>query len=78
MSGSIHKYVLDQLAATKGQWRVVAEETGLSRRTISKIARQEIPNPGVKSVELLAAYFRTSAGDLTAAGHDSTSAAIER
>lgn len=57
MNTSIHQYVLEQLQAYKGQWRIVAEESGLSRRTIEKIARREIPDPGVSKIETLAAYF---------------------
>jgi hypothetical protein len=58
MEDSIHEYVLAQLKATKGKWPKVARETGLSKRTIEKIASEEIPNPGVLSVETLARYFR--------------------
>jgi len=55
---SIYEYVLDRLQMTKGHWPQVAEETGISRRTIEKIARQEVQDPGVKTVEKLAQYFR--------------------
>lgn len=57
-SASIHQYVLDQLEASKGSWPAVAEETGISIRTIEKIARQEVENPGVKTVEQLARHFQ--------------------
>ena len=55
---SIHEYVISRLQASKGRWPVIAEESGVSKRTIEKIARREIPNPGVLTVETLAAYFR--------------------
>lgn len=57
MHDSIHRYVLDQLEATKGSWPTVARESGVSRRTLEKIARQEIADPGVRTVERLANYF---------------------
>jgi transcriptional regulator with XRE-family HTH domain len=55
---SIHEYVLTQLAGAKGRWPTVAKETGMSLRTIEKIARREIRDPGVSSVERLAQYFQ--------------------
>lgn len=58
MEDSIHEYVLSKLAASKGRWPRIAEETGLSKRTIEKIASREIPNPGVVSIETLARHFR--------------------
>jgi transcriptional regulator with XRE-family HTH domain len=57
MNVELHKFVLDELEKAKGRWGHVAQATGISRRTISKIAREEIPNPGIKSVEQLARYF---------------------
>ena len=62
MSESIYQYVLDQLQAAKGRWSQVSEDTGISKRTIEKIARQEVEDPGVKRVETLARYFRKQAG----------------
>ena len=58
MAESIYQYVLNQLQLAKGNWAAVADGTGLSKRTIEKIARREIHDPGVSSVETLAAYFR--------------------
>ena len=55
---SLHEYVISQLQAAKGRWQVVANESGVSRRTIEKIARREVANPGVSYVEKLARYFR--------------------
>ena len=42
MSDSIYQYVLDQLQRAKGDWSAVALASGVSRRTIEKIARKEI------------------------------------
>jgi hypothetical protein len=55
---SIYDYVMSQLEAAKGSWPDVAAGSGVSRRTIEKIARREIKDPGVSSVEKLARYFR--------------------
>jgi hypothetical protein len=54
----IYEYVLEQLQRRKGDWVLIANETGLSVRTIQKIAREEIPNPGIRSVELLFNHFQ--------------------
>lgn len=61
MSESIYKYVLEQLDRVKGTWPAVAEATGISHRTLEKIARQETKDPGVSSIEKLAGYFRDQA-----------------
>lgn len=66
MNTSIHQYVIDQLQAAKGEWSRVAAGSGVSKRTIEKIARREVPNPGVLVVEQLARYFE-SLDDKTAA-----------
>lgn len=58
MTDSIYQYVLAELGNAKGHWPEVAEDTGISRRTLEKIARQEVENPGVKHIETLASYFR--------------------
>ena len=58
MSESMHDYVVDKLQAAKGTWPRIAEQTQISRRTIEKIARREVADPGVSLVERLALYFR--------------------
>jgi len=58
MTDSIYQYVLDQLQDSKGAWPSVARATGISRRTIEKIARQEVKDPGVSLIEKLASHFR--------------------
>lgn len=55
---SIYQFVLRGLEGSKGQWSAVAEATGVSKRTLEKIARREIKDPGVSHVEKLARYFR--------------------
>jgi transcriptional regulator with XRE-family HTH domain len=54
---SIYEFVLEQLEASKGEWPRVAREVGISRRTIEKIARREVADPGVSRIEKLAKYF---------------------
>lgn len=63
MSDSIFEYVLEQLQRHKGQWQSVAMSTGISKRTIEKIATGEIADPGVIKVEKLAEYFRGLGGE---------------
>lgn len=58
MAGSIHDYVVERLQANKGNWPVVAEQTGMSIRTIEKVARKESKAPRIDTLELLAAFFR--------------------
>lgn len=61
MEVSIYQYVIDQLARSKGTWPEVAEQSGVSRRTIEKIASGEIADPGVSHIEKLARHFREHA-----------------
>src|SRR5687768_11842496 len=58
MTDSIYAFVLERLESVKGRWPRVAEESGISLRTIEKIARQEVKDPGVSFIERLAKYFR--------------------
>lgn len=61
MSDSIYAFVLAELAGSKGKWPLVADGSGVSVRTIQKIASGEIEDPGVSHIEKLAAYFRDQA-----------------
>jgi len=58
MTESIYRFVLDQLRAAKGTWPRVAHDTGIPLRTIEKIARREVADPGVSRIEILARYFK--------------------
>lgn len=60
MSVPIHAYVLQKLEATKGRWPEVARQSGVSIRTLSKIARKEIEDPRISTVQRLADYFQTT------------------
>lgn len=55
---SMYEFVLSQLQATKGNWPTVARESGVSFRTVEKIARRQIKDPGVSHIQKLADYFR--------------------
>lgn len=58
MDQPIYDYVLDRLEGHKGRWAEVAEGSGVSRRTLEKIARREIADPGVSHVQKLFDWFR--------------------
>ena len=58
MNDSIFEYVLGKLQSTKGKWSEVADGSGVSYRTLEKIARGETKDPGVLNIEKLAKYFR--------------------
>ena len=57
----IYEFVIDSLAKTKGRWPKVARGSGISLRTIEKIARKEIKGPSVHHVQTLADYFNSLA-----------------
>lgn len=58
MNDSLHEFVLAQLQLRKGHWTEVADGSGIPKRTIEKIARREVADPGVSKIERLAQYFR--------------------
>lgn len=58
MPEAIYEYVLEQLQEHKGRWSAVAHGTGISKRTIEKIARREVKDPGVSLIERLAKHFK--------------------
>lgn len=62
MEMSLYAYVLEQLEASKGRWSEVADGAGVSKRTVEKIARREIEDPGVSHIEKLARYFQEQTG----------------
>jgi len=55
----MYAFVMTRLQGAKGRWREVANGSGVSIRTLEKIARKEIEDPGVSHIEKLAAYFRS-------------------
>ncbi len=58
MNTNIYDFVLSHLEKSKGRWSEVSRGSGVSKRTIEKIARKEIQDPGVSHVQKLADYFR--------------------
>lgn len=57
MQQSMYAFVLERLEESKGTWTAIAQKTGMSKRTIEKIARREIQDPGVSHIEKLATHF---------------------
>lgn len=57
MEETLHERVLRKLEESKGRWAEVAKGSGVSKRTIEKIARREIHDPGVSHIEALARFF---------------------
>lgn len=55
---SMYAFVMDQLQQSKGRWPEVAKGAGVPKRTLEKIARREIVDPGISHIEALAQYFR--------------------
>jgi hypothetical protein len=54
---SMFDRVLNNLDASKGRLPDVAKATGISYRSLQKISLRIIKNPGVRTVEVLDAYF---------------------
>jgi hypothetical protein len=52
------EYVIAKLQAAKGGWPAIAEGAGISLRTLEKIARREVLDPRIGSVQTLFDYFR--------------------
>ena len=57
MKTPIFDFVLAHLEQSKGTWPDLSIATGISRRTIEKIARREIVNPGIGHIQTLADHF---------------------
>jgi hypothetical protein len=58
METTLHDFVISGLQKRKSTWPAIARETGVPYPTIGKIARREIKDPGVTSVETLARHLR--------------------
>lgn len=57
MPFDMHREVLKRLEDTKGQWPKVAKGSRVSKRTLEKIARGLIVDPGVSHIQKLYNYF---------------------
>jgi hypothetical protein len=58
MAESIYDYVVERLQANKGSWPVIAKQTGMSIKTITKTANRTYDAPRIDTLETLAAFFR--------------------
>lgn len=54
---SLLETVIENLNKNAGSWPLIAEESGVSYHTLTKIASGAIKDPGVSKVEALARYF---------------------
>ncbi len=59
MDTSIHSYVIAQISGSGLTYQEIADGSGVNKRTVEKIARKEIEDPGVSHIEKLAAFFRS-------------------
>ena len=57
MKMQLYPYVMNRLARWRGRWPEVAIGSGVSKRTLEKIARGEVRNPTVATVQQLATWF---------------------
>ncbi len=55
----LYDYVMGKLEARTETYQDIAEGSGVPKRTVEKIARREIEDPGVSHVQQLADYFRS-------------------
>lgn len=58
MELTLYEYVVERLASSKQTYQEIAEGSGVPKRTVEKIARREIEEPGVNKIQALADYFR--------------------
>ena len=59
METLLYEYVIGELRSGRLTYRQVAEGSGVSRRTIEKIARREIADPGISRIERIATFLRS-------------------
>lgn len=57
MSTALDTEVLQALENRRGDWKRIAEESGVSYSWISKFANGHIPNPGFKTLSDLRVYL---------------------
>lgn len=58
MISNLYTYVVERLPTSGPDLQTIADETGLSMKTLQKIARGDIYEPGVHKMQKLADYFR--------------------
>ncbi len=57
MEPKLYDFVIERLASSGRTYQEIADGSRVPRRTVEKIARKEIKNPGVSTVQKLADYF---------------------
>ena len=60
MNKPIYTFVLEELAARKGEWPVIARESGVSYSTLCKVAQRHMKTPSVQIVQKLYDYLHAS------------------
>lgn len=54
---SIHDTLMSALQARRGQWRRIAEACEVPYHTLNKIARGQVKNPRIRTVEKILRYL---------------------
>lgn len=62
METGIHDFVITSIASSGLTYQQIADGSGVNKRTVEKIARREIDDPGVSHIEKLANFFRADGG----------------
>lgn len=58
MEMGLHDFVIGAIKASGLTYQEIADGSGVNKRTVEKIARREIDDPGVSHVEKLATFLR--------------------
>ncbi len=58
METRLYEFVMEKFADSSETYQEISDGSGVPRRTVEKIARKEIENPGVSTCQKLADYFR--------------------
>lgn len=59
MEQPLYEFVMGHLDVTALTYQEIAEGSDVPRRTVEKIARREIEDPGVSNVQKIADFFRS-------------------
>lgn len=59
MNGHLYSFVLKRLHTSRLTYDEIAAGSGVRKKTISRIKRQETKNPSVHTIELLADFFKS-------------------
>ena len=61
MEKPLYEFVMECFERSDYTYQEIADGSGVSRRTVEKIARREIEDPGVSNVQKISDFFRTNA-----------------